>query len=130
MKTVTAGILEKTGKILVVRRAPGEKLAGLWEFPGGKVEDGESLESCLHRELREELGLQCRVGDVIAESEYHYAHGAFRLVALRATIIEGDLELTVHDEAKWLAPEELELVELAPADIPIARRLKELYGNV
>ncbi len=126
MKTVTAAVLVKNGRILITRRGPGESLAGYWEFPGGKVEPGESLEQCLARELKEELGLVISVGDVLAESEYHYEHGAIRLIAMKAMLQSGTILLTVHDEVKWVLPAELEALNLAPADIPIAQRLKEL----
>lgn len=126
MKTVTAAIIVKDGYVLATRRASGQSLAGHWEFPGGKVEPGETLAQCLARELKEELGLDVSVGEVIAESEYHYDHGAIRLIALRTEILEGTITLTVHDEAKWVLPTKLEDLQLAPADIPIARALREL----
>jgi 8-oxo-dGTP diphosphatase len=126
MKIVTAAVIVRNGHVLVTRRAPGEKLAGLWEFPGGKLESGETLQQCLARELKEELGINVSVGDIVAESEYHYDHGTIRLVALRTEILSGNLELTVHDRAEWVAPAAFERLPLAPADLPIARTLKEL----
>ena len=94
MRAVTAAVIERDGAILVARRAPGHKLAGLWEFPGGKVEDGESLEECLRRELVEELGISCSIGTVVAGSECHHGDYAIRLIALRATILTGEISLT------------------------------------
>jgi len=126
IKTVTAAIIVKDGCVLATRRARGQSLAGFWEFPGGKVEPGETLAQCLVRELKEELGLDTSVGEIVAESEYHYDHGAIRLVALRTKILDGTICLTVHDEAKWVPPYRLEELALAPADIPIARVLREL----
>ncbi|MCM5570060.1 (deoxy)nucleoside triphosphate pyrophosphohydrolase [Burkholderiaceae bacterium FT117] len=125
MKLVAAAVIEQNGVILLARRAPGQKLAGLWEFPGGKVENGESLEECLRRELAEELQISCSIGNLVAESDYHDSEGAIRLLALRATILSGEISLTVHDEVCWLRPKDLESVPLAPADIPIARFLRE-----
>ena len=110
MKTVAAALMEDDGKILVVRRAPGERLAGLWEFPGEKLEDGETLETCLARELCEELGTTCEIGGVFAETDYHHAHGAIRLVALEAKILEGSVGVTAHDRVAWLPPTDLESV--------------------
>ncbi len=69
MTTVTCAIIEKEGKILLARRAVGQKLAGKWEFPGGKVEDGESPEECLKRELEEEFGIQVEVGAFITSKK-------------------------------------------------------------
>lgn len=129
MKTVTAAIIYDTGRVLLTRRGPKEKLAGLWEFPGGKVEPEETLEQCLTRELREELGLEVSVGDVVAESVYTYAHGAIRLVAMEAKILRGQLTLTVHDQAEWVLPNMLEQFSLAPADVPIASAVHRLLAE-
>jgi 8-oxo-dGTP diphosphatase len=74
----------------------------------------------------EELGIETYVGDVLAESEYHYDHGAIRLVAMKTTVVAGELCLTVHDRFEWVRPEDLESFPLAPADIPIAQRLRVL----
>ena len=126
MKTVTAGVLRKSdGRVLLVRRAQGQKLAGKWEFPGGKVEEGESLPKCLERELREELGIEVRAGEVIATSDYAYEHGLIRLVAMHVEWLSGQLELRVHDQQAWLHPEEMLSIDLAPADIPVVASLKK-----
>ena len=101
MKTVTAAIICKSSKVLITRRGSGEKLAGLWEFPGGKVEGDETLAECLIRELREELGIEASIGQVVAESIYEYDHGSIRLVAMEAHIVSGSPALTVHDRAEW-----------------------------
>ena len=74
---------------LITRRGPDSKLAGYWEFPGGKVEEGETRRECLERELYEELGIQAHAGEEIAESEYHYDHGAFLIIAIEA-VFDGD----------------------------------------
>ncbi len=123
MRTVTAAIIRDGGKVLLTRRAAGEHLAGQWEFPGGKVHDGETPEACLARELEEELALICTIGSKVAESEYHYDHGAFVIVAYEAEIQSGNLTLSVHDQAEWVPVDALLDYELAPADIPIAKAL-------
>lgn len=120
---VVCAIVRKDGKILLCRRAPGRREAGLWEFPGGKVETGESLAQALVRELREELGLECAVGEVFAENLHPYAHGSIRLVALEATWLNGALELRDHDQFAWVNAGELLHYGLAPADVPIAKLL-------
>jgi 8-oxo-dGTP diphosphatase len=125
LKTVTAAVIVQDGRVLIVRRKPGQKLAGMWEFPGGKVEAGETLESCLARELLEELGLTVSVGPVLAESIYNYDHGSIRLVAMKTTVRDGTISLSVHDRIAWVHPEDLNSFSLAPADIPIADRLQE-----
>lgn len=123
MKTVTAAIIIEDDRVLLTRRGPDEKLAGYWEFPGGKVEDGESLEECLKREIHEELGLYTDIGDVLAQSEYRYDHGSFRLVAMQTNILSGEIRLNVHDLVEWVPIQELLTFNLAPADIPIAHKL-------
>ena len=125
MKVVTAAIIQDQGRFFVARRGPGEKLAGLWEFPGGKVEMGETLQESLKREIAEELGVEAIVGDVVTESHYKYEHGEILLVALQAEIKGKDIKLSVHDREDWLFPEQILALELAPADIPIAKFLME-----
>ena len=123
MKRVTAAIIRRGDSVLLARRQPGQKLAGSWEFPGGKVEEGESLAACLQREIAEELGVQVEVGEVVATSDYVYAHGAIRLVAMATSILGGELQPTVHDQLIWVPVGQLLHYRLAPADIPIAETL-------
>ncbi|MFC2057609.1 (deoxy)nucleoside triphosphate pyrophosphohydrolase [Campylobacterota bacterium] len=131
MKIVTAAIIKKDNTILVARRAPGEKLEGFWEFPGGKVEDEETLQDCLEREMEEEFGLITKSGEELTSSIYKYEHGSFKIVALESTILSGDLELRVHDKIKWIHIDKLLEVEFLPADIAIAEYLIHLQkkGN-
>ena len=126
MKLVTAAVLRREATILLARRAPKESLAGMWEFPGGKVHPGESVEECLARELREELTIECTIGQRVADSEYHYAHGSFRILAYEAQIDSGEITLSVHDRVEWVRVDKLLQYELAPADIPIAAKLQAL----
>ena len=121
MKTVTAAIIRKNQKILLARRSADDRHGGFWEFPGGKVEVGESLAECLERELLEELGVLSKVGGVVCTSEFTYDHGSIRLIALDATLMPGDLRLTSHDRIEWVELSHLLEYELLPADIPIAK---------
>ena len=125
MKLVTAAVIRVGENILVVRRAPGEKLAGFWEFPGGKVEQSETLQDCLERELFEELNIATKVSGIVAVSDYNYENGSIKLIALEAEILHGELTLSVHDQLQWLPPIEILGLKLAPADIPIAQALLE-----
>jgi 8-oxo-dGTP diphosphatase len=125
MKQVAAAIAREGDRVLVARRAPGQHLAGYWEFPGGKLEDGETAQTCIVRELREELGVECHARDVIAESVHEYAGGAINLIAIAVDLTETRFSLTVHDEARYVTLPELLTIELAPADIPIARQLAQ-----
>jgi 8-oxo-dGTP diphosphatase len=125
MKDVTAAIILENDQVLLTRRAPGEKHAGGWEFPGGKVEAGESPESCLHRELLEELEIETSIGEKLTESIHTYDTGAIRLLAYRATILSGALSLHVHDEYRWVSVAALTQFQLLPADVPIADFLQK-----
>lgn len=124
MRIVTAAVIRKSDTVLLTRRKPGEKLAGMWEFPGGKIELGESPEECLKRELKEELGIEVKVGAHIADSLYEYDHGAFLLKAYETEHISGEFQLTVHDDIKWVKPENLLAEQLAPADIALVEHLR------
>ena len=128
-RLVTAGIIRKNGSVLLARRSPGEKLAGFWEFPGGKVENGETPEACLVRELKEELGIQTRVGEKFSENLYQYDHGRFCIVAYFVDWITGDPRPNVHDRLEWVKIDDLMGYKLLPADISIAESLKELGGT-
>ena len=123
MKKVAAAIIFNKGKILVTRRAPGEKLAGYWEFPGGKLEGNETPQECIVRELREELGLHSAAGDVIASSVYEYTGGAIELIAVECTVRNYEISLSVHDAYDYIKPEALLDIRLAPADIDIAKKI-------
>ncbi|WP_304226054.1 NUDIX domain-containing protein [Gracilinema caldarium] len=123
VRPVAAAILEQDGKVLIARRAPGQKQAGLWEFPGGKLEAGETPEQCLEREITEELGVKIKVGPFFAENLYSYRSGTIRLMAYRARVLGGQLRLAVHSEVRWVSPLELLQHELSPADVKIARLL-------
>lgn len=129
MKDVTAAIIFKDGKVLIARRAPGEKHAGGWEFPGGKIEAMETPQECLQRELLEELGIETKVKNFIAESIYEYPKGAIRLLAYKVDPVKGDICLSVHDAYRWVDIRDLLSYELLPADIPIVHKLLEVYLN-
>jgi mutator protein MutT len=116
---VTAAIIVKNGKVFAARRRPGIHLAGLWEFPGGKLEAGETPEQCLVRELQEEFAISARVGVFIGESVYDYGSKIVRLMAYQVEHLTGDFKLIDHDELRWLSLDELNSVEWAPADIPL-----------
>ena len=129
MKSVTAAIIIRENKILITRRKAGSILSGNWEFPGGKIEDGESPQECLERELFEELGILSNPTKIIAESEYQYSHGSFKLLAILTSIQSESFNLTAHDDAKWVPIDKLLEYQLAPADIPIAKFIKEKNGQ-
>ena len=119
-KEVTAAVIRREGRILLLRRAAGQNHAGSWEFPGGKTEPGETPQACLERELREELGIEGRTGAHLVDSPYDYPGGAINLRAFEFAWTGGEMELRVHDAAAWCLPAELAGYALAPADIPVA----------
>ena len=127
-KIVTAAIAIDGSNVLIARRGQNEKLAGYWEFPGGKLEDGETLQECLTREMLEELGVHAEVSQVLAESIFDYESGSIRLVGLE-TRIKGDMRLTVHDAFEWVFFERLLEFKLAPADIPIAEIIIQIIRS-
>lgn len=116
---VVAAVIERDGKYLACRRAPHKTLAGLWEFPGGKVESGETDQDALRREIHEELGVNIEVGAYLATSLNKAGDLDIELVAYRAHVIEGDVSASSdHDELGWLTSKELEGIVWAPADVP------------
>lgn len=120
MRTVVcAAIFDGAGRLLLTRRAPGQRQSGYWELPGGKVENGETLDGALRRELFEELRLSADIGPEIARSTYHYDHVSIELVALAIRSFRGEMQLRVHDAAKWVAADNWRDLEIAPADIPL-----------
>lgn len=123
MKTVTAAILVKDGRVLIARRRSTDRLAGKWEFPGGTIEEGETPEACLKREMKEEFDIDVTVGDCLGESVYHYPHGAVRLLAYATRWRDGQMTMRAHDDYRWVPPHHLNRYDLAPADIPLAREV-------
>lgn len=129
MKQVTAAIITKDNLILIAKRGSTDKLANMWEFPGGKVEKGESPEECLRREIKEEFNIEIEVGDFFGESIYDYEYDSIRLLAYWAYWKSGIIVPLVHDEYRWVSTKELMNYDFAPADIPFVEKLRgEKYG--
>lgn len=124
LRVTAALIADSAGRILVARRAPGRHLEGLWEFPGGKIEPGEEPEACLARELVEELGITCTIGRFRASCVHAYDRVTIELLAYDAVWVSGELTLKDHDAIEWAHPPRLLEIELAPADVPIARAVQ------
>ncbi|SHI25273.1 (deoxy)nucleoside triphosphate pyrophosphohydrolase [Desulfosporosinus lacus] len=125
MREVTAAIIVKNDQVLIAQRADNDKLAGKWEFPGGKIEPGESLQECLKREINEELDVEIDVLDFFGESIYTYQTGSIKLMAFWCKWISGNFTLKVHSKIAWAHSYELDLYEFAPADIPLVEKLKQ-----
>ncbi len=121
---VMAAIIRHEGKILLCQRKSGA-LAGKWEFPGGKIENGESPEECLVREIREELDVEIEVERIYKAVNMHYSHGDFLLLSYLAKYVSGEISLVVHQDYAWVEPQRLMEYDLARANIPIAKSLIE-----
>lgn len=122
MIVVTAGIVRRDGKILICKRPQGKRLAGYWEFPGGKMEQGETPEECLKRELREELGFETRVGkifDAQVESEFR----EFIILYYEAEIAAGHPQALEHEEVRYVDCNELSAYLFASSDAAVAAKL-------
>lgn len=124
MKNVTAAILVHDNKILIAKRGPRDKLANKWEFPGGKVEEGETPEECLKREMREEFRIEVMVGEFFGESIYHYNHGSIKLLAYRTLWQSGKITSEAHEEYRWVSIDQFQDYVFSPADIPFVEMLR------
>ncbi len=121
---VVAGFLKKGDKFLLVRRPLNKKRGGLWEFPGGKVEDGETLKEAIERELKEELGIETKAKNLVCKTIYKYPEGEIELSLLEVEFKEDPI-LKEALESKWVTIEESEKLELCPADMRILKNLKK-----
>lgn len=127
MKTikVVAAIIIDNGKIFATQRGYGEFKDG-WEFPGGKIEEGETPQEALIREIKEELDIEIEVGELLDTVEYDYPKFHLSMDCFICKIKSGKLVLKEHEAAKWLTEEALDSVEWLPADLRLVEKLKEL----
>ncbi len=128
MLEVAAAIIKEQDRVLITQRAPEDKHALKWEFPGGKLEAGETPEGCLRREIMEELNLTIDILGSLGVVEYAYSWGEIRLIAFEACILSGEMELKVHHAAKWVRPKELQFYDFLPADSGLLKILQEKYA--
>jgi mutator protein MutT len=122
---VSAGLLWKDGKLLITKRPQGSHLAGFWEFPGGKQEPKESLEGCLEREIKEELGIAVKVQRHLLQVDHEYENKSISLHLFHCSIISGEPRPLGCDGIKWVLPEDLSEYPLPPPDSLVLRHLKE-----
>lgn len=126
MKTieVVAAVIKNENKIFATQRGYGEFKDG-WEFPGGKIETGETPEEALIREIKEELNTEIKVGRLLDTVEYDYPKFHLTMHCYLCTIKSGKLELKEHEAAKWLTEDTLDSVEWLPADLGLIEKMKE-----
>lgn len=120
---VVAGLVTHENKVLIARRAEDQRFAGKWEFPGGKVAEGESLEGALAREFLEEFSIRVAPNGVFFEGDYELDPGRMHLVVLHVNYSGEPLRLHVHSEIAWVRPDELLAHDLLPADVDVARQI-------
>jgi 8-oxo-dGTP diphosphatase len=115
---VVGAVIVHDGLVLCAQRGPHGALAGLWEFPGGKVEPDETAQGALEREIAEELGCVVEVGDEVTTTSHEYDFGVVTLTTFWCRLVEGTPDPTEHARIRWLAPAELDSLSWAPADLP------------
>jgi len=124
MKRVVAGLIVQEGKLLVCQRTRHQTMPLKWEFPGGKIEEGEQPRDALRRELDEELGIAAMIGDEVARIQHEYPNGG--MVELRFYIVReyrGKLENRIFRDIRWAEPEELPKFDFLEADLTLVKDL-------
>ena len=121
---VVGAAIVTNGTVLCAQRGPGKSLAGYWEFPGGKVEPGETKEAALVRECQEELGVVVSVGDLFMEVTHSYPDLTVHLTLFHAVIVQGEPQKLEHQDIRWITREEISQYPFCPADDVILARLQ------
>ncbi len=122
---VAVALIERRGRYLICRRPAGVFLGGYWEFPGGKLEKGESATACLRRELKEELGIAVRAVKSFHIIRYRYASGMVRLQVFRCAIHRGRPRPLEVSAVRWVTPQQFARYRFPPADRPLIRALAQ-----
>ncbi|GAK50426.1 NUDIX hydrolase [Candidatus Moduliflexus flocculans] len=121
---VTAAIIVDNGRILATQRHDHDATGGKWEFPGGKIEPGETPEACLRRELREELDVDAEIGELFMETTHAYPSKTVELLVYRAAIRAGTIVLHAHQAHRWMMIDELGQLDWLAADWPIVTKIQ------
>ena len=125
MKTikVTGAIIQNDNYFLIGRRGKDEKSAGMWEFPGGKLEEGESPKECIKRELKEELNIDAEIGELFSSYTYNYNHVSYELFFFKVNSFFGEPVKSVHDKLKWEKLKNFYKYDFLPGDGPLIDKL-------
>jgi mutator protein MutT len=121
---VSAGLVFRGGKLLITRRPPGSHLGGLWEFPGGKREAGESFEQCLRRELAEELGIEVQVLELVEDLTHHYPERSVHLKFYRCRWLRHEPRAILCHDWAWIGPEQMPDYKFPAADARLLEKLR------
>lgn len=127
MIQVTAAIIQKENRCLIAQRRSDGKLPLKWEFPGGKVESGETFEECLARELHEEFGVRATVKNFICRNQHKYEHMMVEVNFYEVELPAQELQLNDHADIAWVHWDEMALYDLVEADKEVVARLRSLY---
>ncbi|TMN22178.1 (deoxy)nucleoside triphosphate pyrophosphohydrolase [Lentibacillus cibarius] len=120
---VVGAVILDDNKILCAQRGPSKSLPYKWEFPGGKIEQGETPENALKREIEEEMHCYINVGAQVDHTVYEYDFGTVHLTTYFCHLLEGTPIRTEHHKLAWVSPEDLQILDWAPADIPAIEKL-------
>lgn len=121
---VSAAIIMKDNKIFVTQRGYGE-FKDWWEFPGGKIEEGETPEECLKREIKEELEADINIDKYLCTVEYDYPNFHLKMECFICSLIDGHLELVEAEDAKFITKDKLDNIDFLPADLLVVKELKK-----
>lgn len=123
INVVAAVIHNEQKEILCALRSPVMALPNLWEFPGGKIEEGESHEIALIREIQEELNIEIEVGENVEDTYFEYENFTIQLTSYFASVKSGEIKASEHAELRWVTIDKLKYLEWAPADIPAVQTI-------
>ena len=120
---VTGALIKKNDKYLIGRRGPNEKSPGLWEFPGGKIEEGETPIECIKRELKEELNINAEIGNLVTKYNYDYPNVSYLLYFFKVKSYIGEFKIIVHDKLEWVSLNDFHKYDFLQGDTPLINQM-------